>query len=95
MDDNSPHAWVAFSRLARLTIADDTGNATFVRQSLADWLLAEEQGLAAWLLAESRWEAGYVRGMLAEATRHDRQPDLDGLEDAQALHQFPWEAHSE
>lgn len=44
-----------------------------------------------YLLAESRWEAGYVRGVLAEVTRLQRQPDLDGLEDARTLHQFPWE----
>lgn len=48
-----------------------------------------------WLIAEARWEANYVRGMLAETTRTLRQPDIDGLEDAQALHPFPWERHDD
>lgn len=57
----------------------------------AAWLLAEMTFQREYLLAEARWEAVWVRGMLAEATRHERQPAADGLEDSQTCHLFPWE----
>ncbi len=44
-----------------------------------------------WLIAEARWEANYVRGMLAETTRTLRQPDIDGIDDSRTFHHFPWE----
>lgn len=48
-----------------------------------------------WLLSEARREALYLRAMLAEATRHERQPDIDGLDDSRTFHRFPWEQHGE